>query len=195
MIELNFAQTERKDSYCRTWECIFLFLYSSTDIVNRRHSIAHINFRKAIYRSLSLPQVSDESNDVSIRYLQYLLIVLFVGVFLLAIGFLVRLIWLAHRRGWNTRNCSIRSMSLLRPCSLEIKSNHLLSRTVKLDLSFHQLRLTARSYLSGFLRFDVAHDKEGKNRRVAREEQEGNEYVVWSGDEFNSVVGVYRFSR
>jgi hypothetical protein len=80
---------------------IFLFnifsFYSTSDIVNRRHSIAHINFRKAIYRSLSLPQVDDDSNNLFIQCIKYLIKFFFICLFILLVGSLIRLMLPLHR--------------------------------------------------------------------------------------------------
>ena len=76
---------------------LFLYLFSN-DITNRRHSIAHINFRKAIDRSLSLPEVDDaESNNILKRYKKIFMKFCFIGLFIILIGSLIKFLWSFNR--------------------------------------------------------------------------------------------------
>ncbi|CAF1207841.1 unnamed protein product [Adineta steineri] len=69
---------------------------NSDDATNRRHSIAHVNFRKAIYRSLSLSHENDEYNSV-LSYMIYCMKIFFVCLFILLIGGLIKFIWQQYR--------------------------------------------------------------------------------------------------
>ncbi|UJR37854.1 hypothetical protein I4U23_030544 [Adineta vaga] len=59
-------------------------------ITNRRHSLAHVNFRKAIDRSLSLTDIDDDNNHIQNHYLGYLIKFLFLCFIIVSIGLLIR---------------------------------------------------------------------------------------------------------
>lgn len=68
--------------------------YCSNCIVNRRQSLAHPNFRKAIYRSLSLAdgdaRAANESNHAGVRYQQHLIKFLVACLLIVLTGSLIR---------------------------------------------------------------------------------------------------------
>jgi hypothetical protein len=68
-----------------------LYLCISDDIINRRQSIAHINFRKTVYRSLSLPYENDEFSNIF--YIKYCLKVFLICLIILLISSLMKFLW------------------------------------------------------------------------------------------------------
>ncbi|CAF1058072.1 unnamed protein product [Adineta ricciae] len=66
---------------------------NSDQLTNRRHSIAHTNFRKAIYRSLSL---SNDLNDWK-SYIKYCLKIFAISLLVVLIGAFVKRLWHQHR--------------------------------------------------------------------------------------------------
>ncbi|CAF3382939.1 unnamed protein product [Rotaria socialis] len=63
----------------------------NNDISYRRHSLAHVNFRKAIYRSLSLTQGTHENNNIQTKLIEYFIKFCFICLFIVLIGSLIKL--------------------------------------------------------------------------------------------------------
>ncbi|CAF1099573.1 unnamed protein product [Rotaria sordida] len=68
---------------------------NNDDIIIRRHnSIAHICFRKTIYRSFSLFNENDEYNNNNISYIKYCIKIFLICLFIISIVSLIKfIIW------------------------------------------------------------------------------------------------------